>query len=85
MITIGNAPPPSRATPRTGATDTVAEPSSVPTAANNKKRRDGQEDPKEKSSTPPDDAGAEELSDDLLIKMVRGLNGQRGVVVDKKV
>ncbi len=85
MIAIGNTPPPTPATPRTRATDTVAEPSSVPAAANNKQRRNGREDPKEKSSEPPEDAGAEELSADLLIKMVRGLNGQRGVVVDRKV
>lgn len=86
MITIGNTPPPSPATPRAGAENTVAEPSSVPAAADDKQRRGGREHPKEKEEAAPlDDADAEELSDDLLLKMVRGLNGQRGVVVDRKV
>lgn len=85
MITIGGSPPTPSVQSHAETPKTVTELSAVPVTTNQKQKRDGQDEARDEGELPPETASPEELSDELLLKVVRALSGERGVIVDKKV
>lgn len=85
MITIGSTPPPSPAQTPTESANTVAEPSVVPAAKNRDHKADDEDTARDKATSPQDDGESSELTDEMLLKVVRAFSGERGAVIDKKV
>lgn len=85
MTTIGANPPTPPVHSHAETPKTVAELTAVPVTTNQKQKRDGQDEARDEVEAAQEDASAEELSDELLLKVVRALGGERGVIVDRKV
>lgn len=82
MTTIASTPPVPAKTQTSTSSTTVTGPSPVERA---KERPSRQNDAERPGDNKTDGSAPEELSDEMLLKVVRAISGERGAIVDRKV
>lgn len=85
MITIGSTPPPSPAKTPADSAETVTEPSAVEAARKREHKADDEDAAKDKAAPQEESGDGSELTDEMLLKVMRAFSGEQGTVVDKKV